>query len=260
MQMSPEVPIIVANWKMNPQTEDEAVELLAALKRAVGKKGLGGQVVIAPPAIFLSRVRSAVEKMGAHLAVQAVSSEKMGAFTGEYSVSMVQSVGVTHVIAGHSERRARGETDESINLQVTRALKANLSVIVCVGEKERDVHGRYFGMVEEQVRRAFAGVPASKLASVMVAYEPVWAISTSSAHAHPATPEDAHEMILFIRKVLTDLYGRTAAERARILYGGSVDQKNIAPLVARSGAQGYLVGGASLRPYEFAAIVETVYG
>lgn len=251
------VPLLVANWKMNPQTCAEAKALFLSVKKLLAKK-TSADIVIAAPSVFLSTLTKDAAKSNLHLAAQDVSSEKMGAFTGEISALMLKSVGVSHVIVGHSERRARGELDAFVTQKVQLGVKSDLTVVVCVGERERDAQGKYFSVVEAQVRSALQGIASSKLAQLAIAYEPVWAISTATPSAHPATPEDAHEMLLFIRKILTDMYGRSAAERVRLLYGGSVTEKNIEALVARSGAQGYLVGGASLRPEEFATIVSAV--
>ncbi len=252
--------MLVANWKMNPQTVAAGKELVAALKKSVGKKGVVGELVIAPPFPFLGEIHKAIGKTARmYLCAQDVSAEKMGARTGEVSLSMLQDMGVSHVIVGHSERRAHGETDSDIEKKVALTLKAQVTTILCVGERERDSHGKYFGVVETQVRMALRGVQGSRLASLAIAYEPVWAISTAVPGAHAARPEDAHEMILFIRKVLTDLFGRANANKVRILYGGSVDQKNIESFVKRSSADGYLVGGASLRAQDFASIIKTVY-
>ncbi len=249
--------LLIGNWKMNPRSMEEAQALALAIKKQ-SKVSARMDIVIAPPHPYIYEVRRA---LGAKFLVgaQDVSSEKMGAFTGEVGASMLESVGVTYGIVGHSERRARGETDDSIEKKVASVLKTNMTAVVCVGERERDSHGKYFGFVEGQVRSALRGVAGSKLTQVVIAYEPVWAISTSSPTARPATPEDAHEMVLFIRKTLSDLYTRASAERVRIIYGGSVDTKNISALLQGSGAQGFLVGGASLRAHDFATIVKTLY-
>jgi triosephosphate isomerase (TIM) len=249
-------PLIVANWKMNPRSLKEAKELFAELKK--GAKY--GAFHVAPPSAFIGEIARMRGKSKVGVAAQDASGETLGAYTGDTSASMLKSLDVSYVIIGHSERRARGESDAEIRKKVAQALKAGLSPILCVGERERDAQGRYFSTVEGQVREALKGMPASKLAQLAIAYEPVWAISTATPNARPATPEDAHEMIIFIRKVLTDLYGRTAASRVRILYGGSVTEKNAAALVLGSGAQGFLVGGASLRPREFSTIVKLSYG
>lgn len=249
--------LVVANWKMNPRTLEEALVLVGDIKKKV-RLNAGCEVVIAPPYVYLGDVRKVLRAHKMILGAQDVSSEKIGPFTGDVSTSMLESVGVSHVIIGHSERRARGETDADVEKKVAAVLKSTLTAIVCVGEQERDGHGKYFSTVESQVRAALRGVSGSKLVRLAIAYEPIWAISTATEQAHAATPEDAHEMILFIRKVLVDLYGRASAERVRILYGGSVDVKNIEALCARSSAQGFLIGGASLRPTDFALITNVI--
>ncbi len=250
--------LVVANWKMNPRTLGEAKELFAAVKAGV-RSCPPGVVVIAAPYPYLAQfAQKGTGKVS--LGAQNVASEKLGALTGEVAVSMLASFGVSYVIVGHSERRARGESDLEIAKKVELVVKANMMAVLCVGERERDQSGKYFGVVEAQVRAALKGLPGSKLPSVVIAYEPVWAISTAPGFTRPATPEDAHEMILFIRKVLSDMYGRSTAGKVRILYGGSVDGKNIGELMERSGAEGFLVGGASLRPSDFITIVKTAYG
>lgn len=251
--------LIVANWKMNPQTVEDSEKLFGALKKTVGTttRLQGKTVVIAPPFPFLPGILKLNAKGPLLLGAQDVSAEKMGPHTGDVALSMLKSLGVSHVIIGHSERRAKGESDAEIEKKVALSLKDGVTAILCVGERERDSHGKYFGVVENQVRSALKNVPNTKLTRLVVAYEPVWAISTSSAHPQVATPDDAHEMILFIRKILTDLYGRKGAGEVRIIYGGSVDQKNASALAEKSGAQGFLVGGASLRPEDFSAIIKS---
>ncbi len=247
--------LVVANWKMNPRTIEEARQIYTEIKRQVQKSN--AEVVIAAPYPFIAEL--AKGKNSIANGAQDVSSEPMGPYTGEASASMLKSIGVSYVIVGHSERRARGESDVFVAKKTGLALKFGLQPIICVGERERDQSGKYFGFVENQIRSAFQGISGGKIASCVIAYEPIWAISTSTPGARPATADDAHEMVLFIRKVLTDLYGRSHASKVRILYGGSVSDKNIESLVAGSGAQGFLVGGASLRPREFGSIVKASY-
>ncbi len=249
--------LLVANWKMNPRTRAEAKELILAVKKQA-RVPSGVEVVIAPPHVYLDEVEKVIRGKFS-LGAQAVSGEKMGAFTGSVSAGMLQSVGVTYCIVGHSERRAQGETDSEVEKQLTSLLKSGITPILCVGERERDTHGKYFGVVEAQLRSALRVFPGSRLAQLVIAYEPIWAISTATPGARVATPDDAHEMIIFIRKILTDLFGRTQAGKVRILYGGSVDQKNSTALLAHSGAQGFLVGGASLRPSDFVTILKTLH-
>jgi triosephosphate isomerase (TIM) len=167
---------------------------------------------------------------------------------------MLQNLNVTHVIIGHSERRALGESDDIVNKKLIAVLKAGLTGVVCVGERERDHAAHYLTGIERQIRHACAKVSKAKLEQVVIAYEPIWAIGTGNN----ATPDDVHEMKLFIEKVLTDLYGRNEAQKVRILYGGSVIARNAEIIYTQGMVDGFLVGGASLRPSEFCAIVQSV--
>ncbi len=247
-------PLIVGNWKMNPSSLSQATKLGNELKKKF-LKVQGAEVVIAPPYVYLESVIHAQGNSKSLLfGAQNAHSEKLGAHTGEISLPMLQSVGVTHIILGHSERRAGGETDEAVNIKLTAVLKAGLTSIVCVGESKRDHSGHYLTHIEMQIRKALAHVSKSKLAQVVVAYEPIWAIGTGNT----ATASDVHEMKLFIEKVLSDIYGRNLAQKVRILYGGSVNGKNAKELFTEGMVDGFLVGGASLDAEEFAQIVRSV--
>jgi triosephosphate isomerase len=158
------------------------------------------------------------------------------------------------VIIGHSERRKAGETDGEVNTKLTAVIKAGLTGVVCVGELKRDHGAQYLGQIETQIREAVKGLSRAKLGSVVIAYEPVWAIGTGQN----ATPGDVHEMKLFIEKTLTDLYGRNYAQKVRILYGGSVNPKNAGEIMKDGMVDGFLVGGASLNAKDFATIVKVV--
>jgi len=243
-------PLIVGNWKMNPQSITVAKTLFYDVQKAMTRVR-GVDVGIAPPSIYLAELRPFAKGKRLRLASQDIFWEPKGAYTGETSASMLKSVGVKYVIVGHSERRAGGETDEEVNKKVVAALKAEFDVIVCVGEKKRDTQGNYLEYVEKQVRAALAGVAKSKLGRIVIAYEPIWAIGTGKN----ATPTDAHEMKLFIQRVLTNMYGRPVLSKIRILYGGSVNAKNAELLLSEGMVDGFLVGGASLRAAEFATIV-----
>lgn len=245
-------PLVIGNWKMNPQSITAARTLFRDVQKDVSRLR-NVDVGIAPPAVYLAEFQKLAKGKRISLAAQNVFWEKLGARTGEIGVSMLKSVDVTKVIIGHSERRALGETDEGVNKKVLQVLKAGLIAVVCVGEKERDNHGHYLTFVEKQLQRALSGIPKAKLPHVVIAYEPVWAIGTGDT----ATPEDAHEMKLFIQKVLSTLFGRVAVSKVRILYGGSVDAKNAEALLHEGAVDGFLVGGASLRASEFSAIVKT---
>lgn len=256
MQATPR-PLIVGNWKMNPQSVGAAERLAADIKDDLPRTSRA-DVVIAPPFVYLDCLRKVRNKSKKFvLCAQNTHAAKMGTYTGEVSLPMLKSLEVTHVILGHSERRAAGETDEEINKKIHATLKAGCTAIVCAGERERDVSGNYFTFVERQIRAACMGIGKSKLANLAVAYEPIWAISSGDGDGRTATAEDAHQMKLFIRKVLTTLYGRDAALKIRLLYGGSVNAKNAEELLVKGEAEGFLVGGASLRAHEFVEIVRS---
>lgn len=243
-------PLVVGNWKMNPQTVDMATRLATEIKKAVGRIE-EVEIVVAPPAVYLHAVR-AVRNGSKIFALGAQNThwEKLGAHTGEVSLTMLVGMDVTHVIIGHSERRRDGETDEQVHNKVVATIKAGLTAILCVGEVQRDSAAHYLSFIEGQIRSALAGVSKAKLGQVVIAYEPIWAIGTGDT----ATPSDVHEMRLFIEKVLTDMYGRAMAQKVRVLYGGSVNGKNARALMVEGQVDGFLVGGASLHADDFATI------
>lgn len=244
-------PLIVGNWKMNPPTLARAKQLFMDVRSRLKHRTEHVIPVVAPPFPFISEIERLSPSRRIELAAQDVFFESIGAHTGEVSVPMLKSVGVSMVIVGHSERRARGESDDEIYRDVQAVLAAKVTVIICVGEHERDTHGNYFSVVEAQLRAALRDVPPAALKRVVIAYEPIWAIGTGTT----ATPEDAHEMKLFIHKFLTDRFNRSAAAQVRILYGGSVNKRNATPLLEVGHVDGFLIGGASLKAAEFVAII-----
>lgn len=239
---------------MNPGTMGNARKLFLDIRERIGKARMKSPVTVAvaPPYPFIGMLAELSPTHRIELSAQDVSAEPTGAHTGEVSVSMLKSLGVQYVIVGHSERRAHGERDEEIGKKLTQVLKARMHAILCVGEKARDKAGNFFSEVERQLAAALAGIPQGSAGRFIVAYEPVWAIG-SGKHAEP---EDAYEMKLFIRKVLTDKLGRAAAERVRIIYGGSVNRTNAEALLSEGQVDGFLVGGASLRASDFAFIIQ----
>jgi len=250
--MKPHVPLIVGNWKLNPDTLGKARKLFLDTRKEIGRKKLQSIVAVAPPFPFLSEMERLSPSQRIGLSAQDVFFESIGAHTGEVSLPMLKSVGVTSVIVGHSERRAAGETDTEIYKDIQAIFKSGVTAIVCVGEKERDVHGNYFSVVEAQLRSALRDIPKSKLKQLVIAYEPVWAIGTGNH----ATAEDVHEMKLFIQKIIADVFDRAAIKKVRVLYGGSVKEKNAQELFEKGNVDGFLVGGASLKPKEFAGIIK----
>jgi len=217
-----------------------------------GVKGV--EIVLAPPFPSIPRVASLTAGSTVGVASQNVHFAAEGAYTGEISAGMVKDAGAGYAIIGHSERRLYfAETDENVGRKVKAVLAAGLVPILCLGEtlEERE-SGKTFDVSGRQLRAGLVGVDSSQAAKVVVAYEPVWAIGTGRT----ATPAQAQEVHAFLRGILTELWGRGAAEAVRILYGGSVKPENIAELMAQPDIDGALVGGASLKPGSFAGIVK----
>jgi triosephosphate isomerase (TIM) len=243
---------IAGNWKMNT-TVDEAI----ALARGVVEKcGTMTEVTIAvcPPYTNLSVVAQIVRGSNVKLGAQDVHWEAKGAFTGKISCTMLKAVGCDYVIIGHSEQRQYfNETDEKVNKKVKAVLAAKMLPIVCVGETlEERKSGKLFSVVETQLRGGFAGIAKDDALKCTIAYEPVWAIGTGET----ATPAQANEMHVFIRKILASLYDAVVAQAIVIQYGGSMKPDNARELMAQSDVDGGLIGGASLKPDDFAAIIK----
>jgi triosephosphate isomerase len=247
--MAERTPYIAANWKMH-KTVAEAAEFVDALLPRIA--ATPHDVVLCPPFLALGEVVERSRGSAVRVAAQNMHEEDSGAFTGEVSAPMLVELDVEAVVLGHSERRQHfGETDEALARKVPAALAAGLEPILCVGESEeaRD-SGQTEGVLESQLQADLAEVGGAKLAEVVIAYEPIWAIGTGRT----ATPEQAQEACAFIRDVLRERGG--AADAVRILYGGSVKPGNAPELMAQEDIDGALVGGASLDPEEFSAIVE----
>jgi triosephosphate isomerase len=243
--------LIAGNWKMF-KTVREAVTFVTDLRARVSDLS-GVEVLVAPTFPALHPVAAALDGSSIHLAAQNLHWEREGAFTGEVSAAMIREAGASWVIVGHSERRTLfGETDETVNRKVRAALAATLTPIVCIGETLAEREGaRTLEVLDRQIKAGFDGVTGAELASLVIAYEPVWAIGTGRT-ATPAQAQDAHA---HIRTRLTQWFGQEAASRCRVLYGGSVKPDNIAALMAQPDLDGALVGGASLDAESFTRIV-----
>lgn len=244
--------LVVGNWKMNPATLARAEKLFVDIEKGLKGRQAFVELAIAPPLPFITELQQLAGPQKIEFAAQDVSAFPGGAYTGSVGTSMLRSIGVRCAIVGHSERRKEGETDEQVNEKLRSLLAEKLTGILCVGETERDGQGDYFSLVEEQLGKALEGVTKEDIKRVIVAYEPVWAIGTGKN----ARPEDVEEMRLFINKILTDLYGREAAEGVRVLYGGSVTPDNAEGLLEKGAIDGFLVGSSSLDAKKFVAIVK----
>jgi len=242
--------VIAGNWKMN-KTPAEAKALLEGILPLV--KDATCDVVACVPYVDLQTALEVTKGTNVKIGAENCHWEKSGAYTGEISAEMLTAMGVEYVIIGHSERRTYfGETDVTVQKRVRAALDAGMTVILCVGEYlEQREQGITAELVAMQTKIALGGVSKEELARVIIAYEPVWAIGTGRT----ATAEQANEVCAEIRAVLAGLYGEEAANATTIQYGGSMNAKNAAELVAQPDVDGGLIGGASLKPEDFAAIV-----
>lgn len=242
--------IIAGNWKMNKlpsETYDFVKEVVEATK------GAECEVVCCTPYVCLAPAIEAAKGTHVKIGAENLHFEDSGAYTGEVSADMLVDLGVDYVIIGHSERRAyNNETDETVNKKIKKALAKGLVPIVCVGEslEEREA-GITMDLITIQIKKAFAGISAEDAAKVVVAYEPIWAIGTGKT----ATDEQAEEVCGAIRKVLAALYNEATAADVTIQYGGSMNAKNCAGLLAKENIDGGLIGGASLKAPDFATIV-----
>lgn len=249
-------PLMAGNWKSN-LNHQEAVVLVQKLAWTLQDKKHDfekSEVVVIPPFTDIRGVQTLVD--GDHLAIgygaQDVSEHDGGAYTGEIAASMLSKLGCTYVVVGHSERREyHGESDALVNTKAAKTLAAGMTPIVCVGEGlEVRQSGEHVAHTLAQIDGSLAGFSAEQVASLVVAYEPVWAIGTGEV----ATPEDAQEVCAAIRGRVAETWSADAADSLRILYGGSVKAANIAAIMAKSDVDGALVGGASLQAEEFAGI------
>lgn len=243
-------PLMAGNWKMN-KTVAEALALVSQLKSAL-LPVTDREVLVCPPFTALPAVAGILRGSGVMWGGQNMSEQASGAYTGEISAAMLKDVGCTHVILGHSERRSLyGETDVLVNKKTRVALDQGLVPVVCVGEtlQEREA-SRTWDVLKTQLRGSLGGVDPQKVATLVVAYEPVWAIGTGKT----ASPQQAQEAHAFLRQEAKALYGPAWAEGLRILYGGSVKPDNIDDLMRQADIDGALVGGASLKAEDFIRI------
>jgi triosephosphate isomerase len=244
-------PLIAANWKMY-KTPSQSSEFVSAFLPLV-RHHTRDEIVLCPPFVDIAAVIAGTHGSKIHVGGQNMTWHEEGAYTGEISAPMLVACGCTHVILGHSERRLYfGETDETVNKKLHTALKHKLTPIVCVGEllAEREA-GQTEGVLLRQTSKALHGVANDAAASIVIAYEPVWAIGTGKT----ATPEMAAEAHHIIREQVARSLSREIADKIRILYGGSVKPENASALMSQEDIDGALVGGASLDPHSFSKIV-----
>ncbi len=244
-------PLIAGNWKMFKSLD----EVMAFADDFVKKVSdiTERDMLICPPYVYLQALARAFDGTPVQVGSQNVFFEDQGAYTGEISAPMLKSIGVHYALIGHSERRQYfSETDQTVNRRVFAALNAGLIPVVCVGERLEDREaGKTFAVVGTQVRQGLAGMDAARADTLVIAYEPVWAIGTGKT----ATPQMAQEVHAYIRSVITDMFGSGLADSMRILYGGSVKGDNVDSLMEQADIDGALVGGASLDAASFERII-----
>jgi len=240
--------IIMANWKMNPSSQEEVLRLTKGVLAQRLPKNI--ELIIAPPFVYLDLVKRNCGRE-IKLAAQNISWAERGAYTGEISSLMVRNLGCDYVIIGHSERRHKmGETDEMINLKLKAAFKVGLIPVLAVGEKESN--DDIIKVLTQQVKSALEGIGISEIGRLIIAYEPVWAIGTELTD----TPDHALSTALLIRKIVGNLYGPEWASDLPVLYGGSVSEENAVDFIAQNGINGALVGGVSLELEKFIKIIK----
>ncbi|MBX3008708.1 MAG: triose-phosphate isomerase [Melioribacteraceae bacterium] len=244
--------VIAGNWKMFNDL-NQSVELVSGLKKELEGKNIDTDVIVCPPFTNLETVNAVIKDSIIQLGAQNMYFEESGAFTGEISPAMLKSVGCSFVILGHSERRTIfGESNQLINKKIKTALNFGIKPIFCIGESlEQRENGTTFKVIENQIIEGLAGITETELETLIIAYEPVWAIGTGKV----ASPEQAQEVHKFIRQLLSKIYSSQLAEKVIIQYGGSVKPDNAKELLSQPDIDGALVGGACLKADSFVKII-----
>jgi len=246
--------IVAGNWKMNMNLQEGLNYARSVDQYFREKPAPKAEVILCTPFIHLQGVSEIIKNGKVELGAQNCAAEPSGAFTGEVSATMIKSSGAQYVIIGHSERRSYyHEDDRLLNKKTLLAINTGLKVIFCCGEvKEEREQGRHLIIIKRQLEEGLFTLPAESMKMIVIAYEPVWAIGTGLT----ATPEQAQEMHHYIRGLVKEKYGRECAEEMTILYGGSCKPSNAAELFSKPDVDGGLIGGASLKKEDFAAIAE----
>jgi triosephosphate isomerase len=239
---------------MNPGTGEAARALFLSIRRAA-KAARRVSVAVCPPAPFLPLL-SRLANTSVILGAQDVFWRNGGAHTGEVSPEILKSIGATFVLVGHSERRAKGETDEGVARKVGAVVREGLTAVVCVGEKVRDENGDFFSLLYAQIKASLSRLQRRFLSDIVLAYEPVWAIGKNWREA--PSPEIVREAVLFVRKTLVDLFG-TEGSAVPILYGGSVGPENIAGFLKEADASGFLIGHESLDESDMSLLIRLAH-
>lgn len=252
--IKPSKKLIIANWKMNPIDGKTALSWFKKIQTVAHKYGKSVETVVCPPSVYLQSLQSAVSDRSCVLGAQDCFYESAGSYTGEISPEMVFNAKARYVIIGHSERRALGEMNETIHKKIQKVLQYPLSVILCVGEKKRFDNGLHFKEIKKQLAECLKNVSVKDYERMIIAYEPIWAIGKDAKR--PATADECFEMITVIRRSIAEITGdQVLAQRITVLYGGSSNAENTGEFLTTGGADGLLVGRASLDPQEFGTMI-----
>jgi triosephosphate isomerase len=242
--------LIVGNWKMNPGTVEEARNIFSKIRRS--DLGENTTVILCPPSTFIHLGLS--DKSNYQIGAQNVNENEKGSFTGEISASMLKDLGVTYCIVGHSERRKMGESSEQVSKKAERLIDCDITPIICVGENERDQESAYLSKISEQIKASIPNIESKKSTHFIIAYEPIWAIGAPE----PMKTNDIYETTIFIRKVLSDIFGREKAIKIPVLYGGAVNKTNAKQIVDEAKVDGFIIGRESLDASNFIDLIKSI--
>lgn len=245
--------LIVGNWKMNPGSLNQALQIYKQVSKIKKSNSVG--VAVCVPSIYLGSLLK-VKKSSVQIGLQDAHYVPTGAETGLNSIEMASSYKPGFALVGHSEVRERGETDNDVNQKVLEYLRHKIKPIICVGETDRDTDGLYLKKIKNQIETALLGVAKRDIKNIAIAYEPIWAIGSDAVRE--ATHNECLEVAIYMRKILTDLYGVANAKEVNILYGGSVNTKDAMDFVKHGGVDGLLIGRDSLIAKDFIKIVNDV--
>lgn len=240
---------------MNPVSLIEAKKIFNKSK-ILAEKAKNIDLVVCPPFVYIGLLNKIKLSKNLFIGAQNVSDREKGALTGEISIPMLKDLGVKFIILGHSERRALGETNQSINKKLLKTFEDGLTPILCIGESLRDKDGDYIEFIKTQIKECLLDIPKKYLIGMIIAYEPIWAIGKSYRESMTAT--DIHETTLVIKKIVSEHFGRDIANSLKILYGGSVEPENAGSIIQNGNVDGFLVGHASLVPEDFNKIIQIV--
>lgn len=250
----PSKKLIVANWKMNPTNGKMALSWFKKIQTVAHRHSKIVETVVCPPSVYLQSLQSMVTNRACVLGAQNCFYENSGSYTGEISPEMIFNARARYVIVGHSERRELGETNEIVNKKIKKILQYPLSVILCVGEKKRTDNGAHFKEIKKQLTECLKDVSVKDYERIVIAYEPIWAIGKDAKR--PATAEECFEMVTVIKRSISEIIGnQSVAHLVPVLYGGSSNAENTKEFLTTGGADGLLVGRASLDPKEFGSMI-----